>query len=659
MGVKIAIIDSGIDVRHAAFQGSSLTIPDGYPKTGTDSDADYTNNKVIAARSYVSLLPNPLDPDWSVRDRVGHGTAVAMSAAGLSNSGPEASITGVAPGAHLGNYKVFGTPGFNDSSTTAAILKAIDDAVEDGMDVINLSLGSDLAPRLEDDPEVKAIESATRAGVIVVAAAGNNGPGLNRIASPATAPSAISVGASYNDRTFSSSVEATGLSPISGVATEASAKTEAISAALADVSPLDGTGQACSTLPSGSLTGTIALVFRGECSFETKLNTVRSAGAVAAVVYSTADSPEPITMAVDSTLPAQMVSYADGLTLKQTISAQESVACTMRFARGAVSVDSDRIARFSANGPSVDASIKPDLVAVGKSVYTATQHLDRNGSMYSEDGYTLVDGTSFSSPIVAGAAALLKSARPGLTVEQYRSLLVNTAAPIEAAPGSSATAQQAGAGLLDVGAALRGTVAADPSAVNLGSGGPSPEVNRTLTITNVGSSAETFAIAVAPRNEDVAPVAASNTIQLAAGASAEVPLEWRATGLAEGAHEGVIRVVAVSSGIEARIPYWYAVTSDRPAEVSVLSAVAEGLRLSVLRDAIQFRVLDAAGLTLTSSQPKVSSISGNGIVLAVVSYDDEVPGLYSVTVQLSASAGANVFRIQAGDAVADVTIGAR
>ncbi|MDX2152116.1 MAG: S8 family serine peptidase [Bryobacteraceae bacterium] len=656
-GIKIGVIDTGIDVDHAGFQDSSLQVPDGYPKTSSDSDSEFTNNKVIVARSYVRLLTNRLDPDQSARDRVGHGTAVAMAAAGVRNDGPRATIEGVAPKAFLGSYKVFGTPGFNSSSTTDAVLKAIDDAVSDGMDVINLSLGSDYAPRLEDDPEVEAIDTATRAGVIVVVAAGNNGPGKNRIASPGTAPSAVTVGASYNDRTFSSTVQAEGHSTVLGVPADNSKEHSPVSGNLSDVSLLDGTGQLCSELPSDSLAGAIALVLRGECTFETKLTYAKKAGAIGAVVYAAEDSPEAITMSVgDADLPAEMVSYSDGVSLKSATSKDSQPSCNLRFEQTAVSIDSHRLATFSAWGPNVNAGTKPDLVAVGKDVYTATQDNDENGSMYDEEGYTLADGTSFSTPIVAGAAALLKSARPGLTVEQYRSLLVNSSAAQDVTSGQSATVQQAGAGLLDASAALRSTITASPSALEFGSGGSTIDRSLTLTITNVGSSADTFTVLVSPRNENNGPFVSGSTIELAAGASVEVPVEWRATGLEEGAHEGFIRAVSSSSGTEARVPYWYGVTSGRPAEVSVLSSVTEGRSGAVVPDAIAFRILDSAGLTISDADPTVSSVSGGGSVMWLTSYDEDVPGLYAVTVRLSRKAGTNVFRIQAGDAEVEVSI---
>ena len=109
-GMKIAIIDTGIDISHPAFQNSSLSIPSGFPKVDKAADSAFTNNKVVVARSYVSLLPYR-DPDTTARDHVGHGTALAMITAGGRANGPLASIAGIAQGAQLGNYKVFGTPG--------------------------------------------------------------------------------------------------------------------------------------------------------------------------------------------------------------------------------------------------------------------------------------------------------------------------------------------------------------------------------------------------------------------------------------------------------------------------------------------------------------------------------------------------------------------
>jgi len=127
-----------------------------------------------------------------------------------------------------------------------------------------------------------------------------------------------------------------------------------------------------------------------------------AAGAVAALIYTDAARPDPISMDVQSaTLPAIMVSYPDGADIKHRLAASPQMSTTLDFTIAARSVNSDRLADFTAKGPNVDSSIKPDLVAVGTSVYTAAQKTNSQGDLYSPDGYKEVDGTSFSSPIVA------------------------------------------------------------------------------------------------------------------------------------------------------------------------------------------------------------------------------------------------------------------
>jgi subtilisin family serine protease len=659
LGVKIAIIDSGIDAGHPGFQDPTLTAPDSFPRVNNTTDLAYTSGKIIVARSYVSLLPSR-DPDPSARDRSGHGTALAMVAAGVRNGGPLATITGVAPRAYLGNYKVFGTPGFNDFTNDQAVLKALDDAVADGMDIINLSFGDDLAPRLSDDLEVQAVERAFQAGVLVTVATGNNGPDPNTISSPATAPSAIAVGASTNDRTFAASVEAPGFSPFVAVLGDGPVPSLPITAPFSDVATLDTTGLACSALPAGSLKGNIALILRGSCTFETKLNNAQQAGAVAGLVYAAQDAPDPIPMAVGSaTLPAEMISNGDGSALKQSLASHPSLAGTLQFTLNAVPVLANRLTDFSAAGPSVDLGVKPELIAVGQDIYVATQTLDPNGEMYDPSGYILVDGTSFSAPLVAGTAALLKSARPGLSPDQYRSLLINTAGALQMRSGDTPSVQQAGAGLLDARAALNSTVTAYPTSLSFGAGGPDTQVSRVLTITNVGQGAETFAVAASARGNEPAPAVATRTVQLAAGASADVPVSWSATGLAPGSYEGLLTITGSSSGTTINVPYWYAVTSSTPVHLTILDSITSARRGSLNRDAILFRVTDVSGLDLTDLQPQVNVLSGGGTVRGITSHDSDVPGVFGVDVQLGVSPGDNAFRIQAGSVVLDVSITGR
>ncbi len=143
-GVRIGVLDSGIDQTHPAFQDSSLHPPAGFPL----GDPNFTNNKVIVARSYVpQLAPSPFDPQYSLpddnspSDHFGHGTAIAMIAAGARVQAPVAAINGIAPKAFLGNYKIYGSPGINDTSSYGVIIQALEDAVSDGMDIAVLASG--------------------------------------------------------------------------------------------------------------------------------------------------------------------------------------------------------------------------------------------------------------------------------------------------------------------------------------------------------------------------------------------------------------------------------------------------------------------------------------------------------------------------------------
>jgi hypothetical protein len=606
---------------------------------------------VIVARSYVNLLPSR-DTDLSARDRVGHGTALAIIAAGARSAGPLATITGVAPAAWVGNYKVFGTPGINDGTNDAAVLKAIDDAVADGMDIINLSLGDDMAPRLEDDIEVEAIERATRAGVIVVAAAGNNGPGRNTISSPATAPSAIAVGATTNGRLFGSSVSAAGLGSFFAIAANGFANRASVTASFGDVAWVDQTGMACESLPADSLSGRIAVIVRGGCTFELKLTNARNAGAVGALVYAAQDQPDAIGMSVGAaTLPAEMVSYSDGIALRVALLTQPFLQGTLSFQTGSVEVQGNRLAGFSARGPGAGVTIKPDISGTGDGVYTGTQTLDSRGDMYDPSGYILVDGTSFSAPLVAGAAALIKSARPGLTVDQYRSLLINTAND----PAQAYGVQQTGSGILNALGALGSTVTVAPVSLSFGAGGSTQQSRRSLTLSNVGTSAEVFVIEPIAANGP-APFAGVGSIEIAPGASIEVPIVWDAGGLAAGPYEGFLRITGTNSGTVARVPYWFAVASNEPASITILSASSGGRRGSVQRNAVYFRILDAAGLVLPAAEAQITVVAGDGLVRGVASLDRSIPGLFSLSLQLGLTPGVNTFRITAGSVSTDVSL---
>jgi minor extracellular serine protease Vpr len=649
-GIKIAMIDTGIDIQHPGFQDPSLAVPSGFPRVNADSDTAFTNNKVIVARSYTNLLEKP-DTDNSARDRVGHGTATAMAAAGVMNTGPAGTISGIAPKAWLGSYKVFGTPGVNDSATDASLLKALDDAVADGMDIINLSLGSIVATRPQDDIEAQSIERASGLGVIVVVVAGNDGPNAETIDSPGTAPSAITVGAAKNDRQFAGSATVSGSSPDVAIpGTGANSRTP-ITAPLVPVATLDQSGLACDSLPAGSLTGRVAFILRGVCDFEVKLDNVQQAGAVAALVYADPQQQDPFIMGVGAaTLPASMIANSDGVQVLQQLTLNPALTVTLSYALTPAPVSTDGIVSFSSQGPSGDLSLKPDLVAVGVNFYTAAQKFDPKGVLYSATGYTVTQGTSFSSPLVAGAAALLKAARPGLTTAQYKSMLVNTASP---APGSLA---QSGAGILNMFNAVNAVAAVAPVAVDFFVGDGNPTVARTLTVSNVGAVSTTFVLSVVPQNGGPAPQLTPASLDLAPGQAARINVNLTATALPPGQYQGSILVADTSTGLTIKAPYWYAVRSNVPSQITVLLvSTGDGRGLQV-ENAVLFRVTDTSGIALTNIQPVATIASGPGTVTSVDSQDSVIPGSYSVTIRGLQASMKTVVTVQAGDVSMNVTI---
>jgi minor extracellular serine protease Vpr len=638
-GVKVGILDSGIQINHPGFSPGNLTAPAGYPKVSAEDNLPFTNGKVIVARSYPQLWSRQ-DADGTARDRVGHGTAVAMSAAGSTHQTPFGdvanTIAGMAPAAHLGVYKIFGSPGVNDGATDAAILQAIEDSISDGMDVINLSFGSLLAGRPEDDVIVRALARAESAGVIAVVAAGNDGPGAATLASPATAPTALSVGAQENDRIFSTAVQLpdnTKLPTRAGTTTPTSGSLRGLSVSLVD---LDPTQLACNALPVNSLTEKIAVILRGTCTFETKVNNAARAGAKGAIIVTSEAQPVVLMDLVSATLPAVMLSYADGSKLLADLRNSPGLEVEVQFSPQAVPSNSERITTFSSKGPFPGLGLKPDLLAVGADVLTAAQSVDPRGDVYSANGYLIIDGTSFSAPIAAGAMALLKSARPGFSPAEYRSLLVHSARPL----AGVASLSQSGAGVMRVDAALQSGMTVSPLSLDFA------QPTQSLRMRNWQSEGATYSVGIEPLHGAL-PSLATSTLELAAGASAELQLSLDTASLPAGTHEGYV-VLTPAAGQAIRVPYWFGKASEQAKEIQTLNLTATGRSGNALRNLIFFRVLDANGISL-SEKPKVSVVSGTGRVNDVESRDSEVAGAFGLNLTLGL--GPNVFEVDAGNGV--------
>ncbi|MBZ5584577.1 MAG: S8 family serine peptidase, partial [Acidobacteriia bacterium] len=547
-GVKIGIIDSGIDQMHPAFANTDLGMPPGFPvcTTGHPEDCAYANNKVIVARSYVRQLAaaavtdasNPAaqsqPDDYSPRDHMGHGTAVASAAAGEGNAGT-VTFTGMAPKAWLGNYKIAGSPGVNDGPTDDILIMALEDALADGMDVVNISWGGPALSDWAGDPVAAAFENASAAGMVILAAAGNEGdsgaayPWYNSISSPSTAPSVISVGASTNSHYFSPSVSVLSDSApaaVKNLAAEAGSSTFAPSAIGANIAPLvditrppvSNDGLACSSLGTGTLTGAFALIQRGTCYFADKAANAQAAGAIGVIFYMADSSPLISPQADSFEGPTAMISLADGQALKSYLSSNQGAQVSIDLAGIETSSTAGYLAYFSSRGPTPDGLLKPDLLSVGTGLYLAAEDDDPLGIMYSANRYGAGDGTSFAAPIAAGAAALVRQAHPDWAAAQIRSALINTAAPgvTEDNNGDSVDVRSTGSGLLDAGAAVNAKLVANPATLSLGLIPAGPlSLSKTITVRNAGSSPVALAAAVSVASQapgasvSVAPASAT------------------------------------------------------------------------------------------------------------------------------------------------------
>jgi subtilisin family serine protease len=459
---------------------------DGFPPDACD-------NKVVGARYYLDgfLVRHALDPNEfrSPKDADGHGTHVATIVAGnavdASLLGTRvARISGIAPRARVAIYKAcWLKPGDTRATcATSDLTRAIDDAVADGVDLINYSVGS-----LETDltaPDDLAILNAFDAGVLTVVAAGNDGPSLDTVGSPSSAPWVLTTAAStQSGEFFDTAIEITAPSDLAeAVAMREASFTpaleeDAIEAPL--VTAADGQGaisggatgstrDACQPLTNAAdIDGNIALIERGGCEFEVKIANAEDAGAIAVVVYNN-DGP-PLAMNGDAGsvgIPAVMIGSADGQVLVDRIaadaedddeeSAEETV--TAKLARGifvALSADGNVVADFSSRGPSLsDANfVKPDVTAPGVDILAGHTPAVANGLR--GENYQYLSGTSQAAPEVAGVAALLKEAHPEWSPATLKSALMTSSYPgVLREDGEPADAFDMGAGHIDANRAV-------------------------------------------------------------------------------------------------------------------------------------------------------------------------------------------------------------
>ena len=404
-GIKIAIIDTGIDYNHHDLLGFG------------------PNGKVIGGYDFIDNDDQPIDTN-------GHGTEVAGIIAADGN------LKGVAPKAKLLAYRVSAT---GESVSSEFIVNAIHRAIKEKADIINISLGVNKTNEELD----KAVSEAVKGGIVVVTAAGNSGPGIHTIGSPAESIDVITVGASYNNIT--SSIVSTleigkkqyEVIPMRG--------TSPLSEPIVGKLVFGGHGKV-SDLINVDAKNSILLVERGsdvkdeKVFFSEKEYNAAHSGAKAIIVYNNepgiffGELAHPDMGAnYKPSIPALSISRDDGLALKASL--QNEIIANLN-----VFYHPDFVTPFSSRGPVSPFYIKPDVVAPGVFV----------NSTFVGNRYNLTSGTSFAAPHVAGAVAILLEKNPELEPSEVSSLLSTTTDPVSSPYGHIFPVEIAGSGRINL-----------------------------------------------------------------------------------------------------------------------------------------------------------------------------------------------------------------
>jgi minor extracellular serine protease Vpr len=575
-GVKVAVMDTGIDYHHPDLGGcfgAGCRVVTGWDFVGDDFNANPSD---------PAYNPDP-SPDPDPDDCNGHGTHVA----GIV--GANGDVTGVAPDITFGAYRVFGC----DGSTTADIMAAaMELSHAHGMHVLNMSIGS--AFQWPQYPTAVAADKLVDAGMVVVASIGNSGAnGLYSVGAPGVGKNVIGVASFDNSH----------VSALTFTVNPDGPQVAYLPLATTPDPPTSGTSPEVVWLGRGCVntegdthlanpSGKVALIIRGTCTFNEKYSGAVDAGAVGVVIYNNVTglfAGGGVTPIGDAF--GIGISNADGVAIRSLLDAGETVTLTWTDERvNAVNPTGGLISSFSSYGLPADLSFKPNIGAPG-GLIRSTYPLELGG-------YAIISGTSMSSPHVAGAAALYLEAHPSATAGDIKVAMQNSADPknwslAPAANFLDHTFRQ-GAGMLDIDDAILATSRVTPSEIAMGEGEAGAKTHA-LTIRNDGSDAVTYDLSHAPalgtHGNTYAPsfnLAFGSvafdvpTVTVPGGASAVVNATITPPNVASGILYGGYLVMTGNDGSVLRVPYagfdgdYQSITAMPSVEVPESPALPDG-----------------------------------------------------------------------------------
>ncbi|PMC37585.1 peptidase S8 [Bacillus sp. UMB0899] len=411
-GVKVAVIDTGIDYEHPDLHRNYAG---GYDVIDGDEDPMETSN----ARGQGTI----------------HGTHVAGIIAA------NGKLRGMAPEAEIYVYRALGPGGMG---TSDQVIAAIDRAIKDKVDIINLSLGNNVNG--PDWPTSLALNRAVEAGIVAVTSSGNSGPEFWTVGSPGTSSMAITVGAS-SPPIYLPYLSVAGLKKEIPIHSLQGAKPWE----LKSLDEIEYVGLGREEDFNESIKGKIALIERGKIPFTEKVLNAKKHGAKAALIFNNMKGNFAGSLEIPLDFAAASISKEDGLAIKKRIKQNPSI-------RTIYKKEEDKLADFSSRGPVTTTwAIKPDVVAPGVAIDSTVP-----------DGYLSLHGTSMAAPHVAGACALIKQAHPDWTPAQIKASLMNTATTLLDNKGGKLAPNQQGAGRINVKQAIEAEVLIYPGALSFG-----------------------------------------------------------------------------------------------------------------------------------------------------------------------------------------------